>query len=55
MAHEKCSEIPVSFHAHQIRHSSNSHWLENGMNIVQISELLDHSTTNTITGYLKIT
>jgi site-specific recombinase XerD len=54
IAHEKCSEIPVSFHAHQIRHSISSHWLENGINIVQISELLGHCNLQTTMEYLKI-
>jgi site-specific recombinase XerD len=54
-AHEKCNEIPINFHAHQIRHSISTHLLENGMNIVQISELLGHSSIQTTMVYLGIT
>ena len=37
MAHEVCSDVPLGLHAHQLRHSKASHWLEDGMNIIQIS------------------
>ncbi len=33
----KCPDIPIKLHAHQFRHAKASHWLEDGMNIVQIS------------------
>lgn len=55
MGHEICSEIPLSLHAHQLRHSKASHWLEDGMNIIQISFLLGHSTVQTTMQYLDIT
>ncbi|MCF7943475.1 MAG: site-specific integrase [Spirochaetia bacterium] len=53
-AHEKCPEIPASMHCHQIRHSAASHWLANGMNIVQISALLGHSNVQTTMVYIEI-
>ena len=28
-AHEVCSEVPLSLHCHQIRHSAATHWLDN--------------------------
>lgn len=43
LGHEICSEIPLNFHCHQIRHSAASHWLDNGMNIIQIATILGHS------------
>jgi len=53
-AHEKCPEVPISMHCHQIRHTAASHWLANGMNIVQISALLGHSNVETTMVYLDI-
>ena len=54
-AHSKCSEIPLGLHAHQLRHGKASHWLEDGMNIVQISFLLGHEQLQTTMVYLDIT
>jgi len=53
-AHERCPEVPISMHCHQIRHTASSHWLANGMNIVQISALLGHSNVETTMVYLDI-
>ena len=54
-AYALCNEVPVSLHAHQIRHAKASHWLEDGMNIVQISFLLGHEQLQTSMVYLDIT
>jgi site-specific recombinase XerD len=54
-AHTLCDEVPIKLHAHQIRHAKASHWLEDGMNIVQISFLLGHSNIQTTMVYLDIT
>lgn len=54
-AHKKCEEVPLNLHAHQFRHAKASHWLEDGMNIVQISFLLGHSSVETTMVYLDIT
>lgn len=54
-AHELCDDVPLDFHAHQIRHARASHWLEEGMNIVQISFLLGHEQLETTMIYLDIT
>ena len=54
-AHSLCNEVPVKLHAHQIRHAKASHWLEDGMNIVQISFLLGHEQLQTSMVYLDIT
>jgi site-specific recombinase XerD len=55
LAHRICNDVPVNLHAHQIRHAKASHWLEDGMNIVQISFLLGHNNLNTTMIYLDIT
>jgi len=54
-AHEICSDVPIDLHAHQLRHAKASHWLEDGMNIVQISFLLGHEQLKTTMIYLDIT
>ena len=54
-AHKICKEVPLDLHAHQLRHAKSSHWLEDGMNIVQISFLLGHEQLNTTMVYLDIT
>ena len=54
-AHEICDEVPPNLHAHQLRHAKASHWLEDGMNIVQISFLLGHEQLQTTMVYLDIT
>ena len=55
VAHEQCGEVPLDIHAHQLRHAKASHWLEDGMNIVQISFLLGHAQLQTTMVYLDIT
>ena len=54
MAHEQNAEVPLDLHAHQFRHARASHWLQEGMNIVQISLLLGHSNLATTMIYLDI-
>ena len=54
-AHLLCDEVPIGLHAHQFRHAKASHWLEEGMNIVQISFLLGHEQLETTMVYLDIT
>jgi site-specific recombinase XerD len=54
-AHEICDEVPLDIHAHQLRHAKASHWLEDGMNIVQISFLLGHEQLQTTMVYIDIT
>ena len=54
-ARAHCKEIPANIHAHQLRHAKATHWLEDGMNIVQISFLLGHAHLQTTMVYLDIT
>jgi len=53
-ANKQCGEVPLDVHAHQLRHAKASHWLEDGMNIVQISFLLGHAQLQTTMVYLDI-
>ena len=50
-----CADVPINLHAHQLRHARASHWLQDGMNIVQISFLLGHEQLDTTMVYLDIT
>lgn len=54
-AHILCEGVPLDLHAHQLRHAKASHWLEDGMNIVQISFLLGHEQLQTTMVYMDIT
>lgn len=54
-ARKFCADVPLDMHAHQIRHAKASHWLEDGMNIVQISFLLGHAQLQTTMVYLDVT
>lgn len=54
-ANRICPDVPSGLHAHQFRHAKASHWLEDGMNIVQISFLLGHEQLQTTMVYLDIT
>lgn len=53
-AHSSCQEVPLNIHAHQIRHSMATHWLEDGVNIIQISFLLGHTNIETTMIYLDV-
>ena len=55
VARQSCKSVPQGLHAHQLRHAKASHWLEDGMNIVQISFLLGHEQVETTMVYLDIT
>lgn len=50
-----CEDVSLNLHAHPFRHAKASHWLENGMNIAQISYLLGHECIQTTMAYLDIT
>ena len=54
-ARETCPEVPARPHAHQFRHARASHWLEDGMNVVQVSFLLGHASVATTMAYLDVT
>lgn len=54
-AHEKCQEVPLKTHAHQFRHAKASHWIEDGLSVVQVCFLLGHENLETTMKYLDIT
>jgi site-specific recombinase XerD len=54
-AYNMCDQVPRGLHAHQLRHARASHWLEDGMNIVQISFLMGHEQLQTTMVYIDIT
>lgn len=47
--------VPLDVHAHRFRHAKATHWLEDGMNVAQISFLLGHESVDTTMRYLDIT
>jgi len=54
VANTLCRDVPSGLHAHQLRHARAAHWLEDGMNIVQISLLLGHAQLETTMVYLDV-
>ena len=47
--------MPTDLHSHQWRHAKACHWLEDGINIVEISKLLGHESLETTMIYQEIT
>lgn len=54
-AHKICKDVPLGLHSHQWRHAKACHWLEDGINIVEISKLLGHESIETTMVYQDIT
>ena len=54
-AHAQCPDVPLSIHAHQFRHGKASHWIEDGINVLQVSFLLGHAQLETTMVYVDIT
>lgn len=54
-AHIRCFDVPLNIHAHQYRHAKASHWIEDGLNVLQVSFLLGHANLETTMVYLDIT
>lgn len=54
IAQAECRAVPSDLHAHQFRHARASHWLDEGINIVQISHLLGHESLEVTMRYLDI-
>lgn len=55
IAHEKCADVPLDLHSHLWRHSMACHWREDNINIVEIKELLGHSSLQTTMIYQDVT
>jgi len=53
--HADNQDVPLNCHAHQFRHGKASHWIEYGLNVLQISFLLGHAQLETTMVYLDIT
>jgi len=53
-ANKSCAEVPLHMHCHQIRHSAASHWLQDGINIAQISCYLGHESLEATRIYMGI-
>ncbi len=49
------TNMQIHAHAHQFRHAKASHWIEDGINVVQVSFLLGHEQLETTMRYLDIT
>ncbi len=54
-AHKINPDVPTDLHSHQWRHAKACHWLEDGINIVEISKLLGHESLETTMIYQEIT
>ena len=54
IARESCPDVPAGAHAHQLRHSAASEWLDAGMNVVEIQHMLGHEQLATTMRYLDI-
>ena len=54
VANKNCSDVPLKIHAHRFRHAKASHWIEDGLNILQVSFLLDHAQLQTTMVYLDV-
>lgn len=54
IAHESCPEVPVGAHAHLLRHSAATVWLDDGMNVVEVQHLLGHEDIRTTMFYIDV-
>lgn len=54
-AHERCEEVPLDLHSHLWRHSMACHWREDNINIVEIKELMGHSSLQSTMVYQDVT
>ncbi len=48
-------DVPLNAHAHLFRHAKASHWIEDGLSIVEVQFLLGHEQIETTMKYLDIT
>ncbi len=55
LAHEKCDEVPLNLHSHLWRHSMACHWRDDNINIVEIKELMGHSSLQSTMIYQDVT
>ena len=50
-----CNEVPDNMHTHLWRHTAACHWRENGINIVEIKELMGHASLTSTMVYQDVT
>lgn len=50
-----CNEASNPMHAHLWRHTTACHWRENGINIVEIKELMGYASLTSTMGHQDIT
>ncbi|AYD47379.1 tyrosine-type recombinase/integrase [Arachidicoccus soli] len=55
IAHERCEDVPLDLHSHLWRHSMALHWREDNINIVEIKELMGHSSLQSTMVYQDVT
>ena len=55
MARATCPDVPEDAHCHQLRHAMASHWIEDGVSIVEVQHLLGHKHLSTTMRYLDVT
>lgn len=55
MANDTCKDVPLNTHAHLFRHAKASHWIEDGLSVVEIQFLLGHEQIETTMKYIDIT
>ncbi len=55
MAREACGDVPTNMHAHLWRHTSACHWRDNGINIIEIKELMGHASLTSTMIYQDVT
>lgn len=54
-AHKRCTDVPLDLHSHLWRHSMACHWREDNINIVEIKELMGHSSLQSTMVYQDVT
>ena len=54
-ARATCPDVSENAHCHQLRHAMASHWIEDGVNVVEVQHLLGHKHLTTTMRYLDIT
>ena len=54
VAHKKCKDVPLDLRPHMLRHSFASHLIDDGANVIQVSELLGHKDISTTMRYLDV-